>query len=76
MREVIEEGEDDAEGLLHAQEAVEWPLAMKLVYGLHVGRVARESLVRNDMLAGVIALSGTIPEQDAAVEGWQTMSKL
>ena len=28
--EVVEEGEDDGEGLLHAQEAVEGPFAVEL----------------------------------------------
>lgn len=41
VREVIKEGEEDAEGFLHAEETVEGPFAVELVDGLHVGRVPR-----------------------------------
>jgi len=55
VREVVEEGEDDAKRLLHAHEAVEGPFAVELVDGLHVGRVAREALGGYDVLARVVA---------------------
>lgn len=69
MCEVVEQREDDAEGLLHAHEAVERPLAVELVYGLHIRRVASETLRRHDVLAGIVAFSGTVPKEEAAVEG-------
>lgn len=68
--EIVEKGEDDAEGLLNAHEAVEGPLAVELVYGLHVRRVAGEALRGHDVLTGVVAFGGTIPEEEAAVESW------
>jgi len=69
VREVVEEGEDDAKWLLHAHEAVEGPFAVELVDGLHVGRVAREALGGYDVLTRVVAFGGTVPEEQAAVEG-------
>lgn len=68
MRKVVEEREDDTKGLLHAHEAVERPFTVKLVDGLHVRRVAREPTVGYNVLACVVALGGTIPEEDAAME--------
>lgn len=59
--EVVEQREDDAEGLLHAHEAVERPFTVELVYGLHVRRIAGEALRRHDVLAGIVAFGGTIP---------------
>lgn len=55
VREEVEERKDDAEGLLHAEEAVEGPLAVELVDWVHVGRFAGEALVGDDVLAGVVA---------------------
>ena len=40
MGEVVEEAEEHAEGLLHAEEAVEGPFAVELVDGLEVRWVA------------------------------------
>jgi len=37
---VVEEGEEDGKGLLHAEEAVEWPFAVELDDGGEVGWVA------------------------------------
>jgi hypothetical protein len=54
---------------LHAYEAVEGPFAVKLVDGLHVWRVSRETLFGGDVLAGVVAFGGAVPEEEAAVEG-------
>jgi hypothetical protein len=61
--EVVEEREDDAEGLLHAHEAVEGPFAVELVHGL--GRGAREG---DDVLTRVVAFGGAGPEEETAVE--------
>lgn len=69
VRQEVEQREDDAERLLHPQEAVKRPLAVELVHGGYVGWVAREPLVGDDMLASVVALRGAVPEQEAALEG-------
>ena len=68
VREVVEQREDDGEGLLHAHEAVEGPFAVELVYWLHVRRVALQPPVRYDVLACIIALGRAVPQQDAPVE--------
>jgi hypothetical protein len=67
--EVVEQGEDDAEGLLHAHEAVKRPFAVVLVYGLRVRRVVREAGVGHDVLACIVAFGGTVPEKKTAVQG-------
>lgn len=64
VREVVEEGEDDGEGLLHAEEAVEGPFAVELVDV----RVEGERGGGYDVLAGVVAFGGAGPEEEAAVE--------
>lgn len=74
VREVVEEGEDDAKRFLHAHEAVEGPFAVELVDGLHVRRVARETLGGYDVLARVVTFGGTVPEEQAAVEGCASVS--
>ena len=50
MREEVEEGEEDGEGLLHAEEAVERPLAVEL----HDGFRGCDALVGDYVLAGVV----------------------
>lgn len=69
VREIVEQRENDAEGLLHAEEAVEGPFAVELEDGLHVRRVAGEAGVGYDVLACVVAFGGTVPEKHAPVEG-------
>jgi hypothetical protein len=69
VREVVEEGEDDAKRLLHAHEAVEGPFTVELVDGLHVRGIAGETLGGHDVLACVIAFGGTVPEEQTAVQG-------
>jgi len=51
VREVVEEGEEDREGFLYAVEAVEWPFAVKLMYGIQVDRLAVQPLIGDDVLA-------------------------
>ena len=57
----VSEGEEDAEGLLHAEEAAERPFAVELDDGFRGG----DALVRDDVLARVVAFGGAVPEQDA-----------
>ncbi|KFY23002.1 hypothetical protein V493_06164 [Pseudogymnoascus sp. VKM F-4281 (FW-2241)] len=57
---VVEEGEDDGEGLLHAEDAVEGPFAVELDDG--EGRVLRDAQVGDYVLAGVVAFGGAGPE--------------
>jgi hypothetical protein len=69
MREEVKKGEEDAEGLLHAQEAVEGPFAVVLYYWVYVGRVTRQAGVGGDVLACVVAFGWAGPEKKDAVEG-------
>ena len=75
VREVVEQAEDDAEGLLYAHEAIERPFAVELVDRLHVGWVAGEAFRGDEVLAGVVAFGGTVPEEEATVEGWETLDR-
>jgi hypothetical protein len=61
VREEVEEGEEDGEGLLHAEEAVEGPFAMEL----HDGFGGCDALVGDYVLAGVVAFRWAIPEEQA-----------
>lgn len=51
VREEVEEGEEDGEGLLHAEEAVEGPFAVELDDGFG----GSDALVGDYVLAGVVA---------------------
>lgn len=64
MREEIEEGEEDGEGFLHAEESVEGPFSVELNDWLR-GFNAR---VGYYMLTGIIAFGGTSPEEKSMVE--------
>jgi hypothetical protein len=68
VRDVVQQREDDAEGLLHAQEPVEGPFAVKLDDRLQIRRVAREASGGDDVLACVVAFGGAGPEKKAAVK--------
>ncbi len=57
MGEKVEEGEEDREGLLHAQETVEGPFAVELDDGF----IVRDALVSDYVLAGVVAFGGAVP---------------
>lgn len=74
--EEVEEGEEDAEGLLHAQEAVKGPFAVVLNDRVGYVRGASEAGVGDDMLAGVVAFGGAVPEEDAPLEGWKMSDML
>jgi len=62
--EEVEEGEEDGEGLLHAEEAVEGPFAVELDDGFGF----EDARVGDYVLAGVIAFRGTVPEEEAVEE--------
>lgn len=66
--EEVEQAEEHAEGLLHAQEAVEGPFAVELEHGLAVGRVAGFAGVGDDVLACVVALGWAVPEEEPSLE--------
>lgn len=68
VSEVVKEREEDREGLLHAEEAVEGPFPVELQHGAAVGRVACEALVRHDVLAGVVAFGRAVPEKETVSE--------
>lgn len=68
MRQKVEQREDDGEGLLHAEKAVEWPFAVELEDWFTVGRFAGEALVGDDVLAGIIAFGGAVPEEEAVLQ--------
>lgn len=71
MGEEVEEAEEDGGGLLHAEEAVEGPFAVVLHNRVQEGRVAGEALGGGDVLAGVVAFGGAVPEEEAVLEGWK-----
>lgn len=66
VREEVEEGEEDGEGLLHAEDADEGPFAVELLDG----EVGEDAFVRDYVLAGVVAFGWAGPEEEAVVEGW------
>jgi hypothetical protein len=68
VSEVIEQRKYNAKGLLHAHEAVERPFAVELLHGLQVRRTAGKARVGDNVLARVVALGGTVPEKELAVE--------
>lgn len=59
-------GEEDGDGLLHAEDAGEGPFAVKLNDGLVGGNAGGGDYA----LAGVIAFGGAVPEKEAVVEGF------
>jgi hypothetical protein len=65
VSEEVEERKEDAEGLLHSQKTVEWPFAMEL----HNGLLSCDTLVGYDVLAGIIAFGGAVPEEELVKEG-------
>lgn len=72
MREVVEEREDDAKGLLHAHEAVKGPFAVELV---DVRGSEGEGMVGDNVLTCVVAFRGAGPEEKAAVESYLSVSE-
>lgn len=70
----VEEGEEDREGLLQAEEPVEGPLAVELVDRGQVRDWPGEAGVGDDVLAGVVAGRRARPEEEAVVEGWGWVS--
>ena len=60
VREEVEDGEEDGEGLLHSEEAVEGPFAVEL----HDRFRGRDALVGNYVLAGVVAFCWAVPEEE------------
>lgn len=47
---------------------MEWPFAVELDYGF----VRQNALVGDDVLAGVVALTGAVPEKQTAEKGYFT----
>lgn len=66
VRPEVAEGEEHGEGLLHADEAVKGPFAVELD-DVEVGGDAGDG---DDVLAGVVAFGGTVPEEEATGEGY------
>lgn len=67
--EEIEEGEEDGGWLLHAQETVEGPFAVVLEDGFEVGWVAGKALFGYNVLAGVVAFGGAVPQEETVLDG-------
>lgn len=65
VRPEVGGGEEDGEGLLHAENARKGPFAVELDDGL----AGSDALGGDDALAGVVALGGAVPEKEAAVQG-------
>lgn len=68
MGEIVEEGEEDGEGFLHAHVAIEGPFPVELKDGRSVRGIAGEAGVGDDVLAVVVAFGGTGPKEEAALE--------
>jgi hypothetical protein len=68
--EKIEQRKDDGEGFLHAEETVEGPFAVELENWFAVRRFASKALIGDDVLTGVVAFGGAVPEEKAMLEGW------
>lgn len=66
VRPEVADGEEHGEGLLHAEEAVEGPFAVELD-DVEVGGDAGGG---DDVLAGVVAFGGAVPEEEAAEESY------
>lgn len=66
VRPEVAEGEEHGEGLLDADEAVKGPFAVELD-DVEVGGDAGGG---DDVLAGVVAFGGAVPEEEAAGEGY------
>lgn len=62
--EKVQEGEEDREGFLHPEESVERPFPMKL----DDVRTCGDALIGDYVLAGVIALSWAVPEEESVEE--------
>lgn len=67
MRPEVADREEHGEGFLHAHEAVKGPFAVEL----DDGEVGGDARAGDDVLAGVIAFGGAVPEEEAAGQGWQ-----
>jgi hypothetical protein len=65
----VEEREEDGEGLLHAEEAVEGPFPVELDYFY----ISCDALVGDYVLAGVVAFCWAVPEKEAVEEGWSAL---
>ena len=74
--EIVEQAEDDGEGLLHAEEAVEGPFAMKLEDRLAVGGLTSLTLVGDYVLADIVAFCWTVPEKEAPLESWASQTRV
>lgn len=61
MRREIEEGEEHRKGLLHPQHSAEGPLTMELNHRAQHWGIPRNSFIRNDMLAGIVAFGRAGP---------------
>ena len=61
----VDEGEEDREGLLHAEKTVEGPLPVELDNRLGSGN----ALLCDYVLAGVVAFGRTVPEEELMNEG-------
>lgn len=72
MREEVCEGEDDRAGFLHAQDTHERPFAVELEDGLR----GIDALGGDDVLAGVVAFRGAVPEEETVEESWEMLDEV
>jgi hypothetical protein len=68
VSEKIEQRENDGKRFLHAEETVKGPFAVELEDWFAVGGFAGEAGVGDDVLAGVVAFGGAVPEEEAVLE--------
>ena len=72
MGHEVEEGEEDREDLLDAQNTVERPLPVELDHRVQHWRVTVDPAIRDYMLAGVIAFGVACPQHQSQIEGYSS----
>ena len=69
MRDEIQERKKYGEWLLHTQKTVERPFPVILDDWMEHGRISSDPLVRDDVLADIIAILRARPEKKSQIEG-------
>ena len=75
MCQEVEKREEDRARFLHAQKAEEGPFAVVLEDRFEHWRVSRDATVSDDVLADIVAIGGTRPEEKAQMERWDNFDQ-
>lgn len=68
MGQEVQQRKDDRKRFLHADHSAKRPFSMELDDRSDHRRVSSDSEVSDNMLAGIIAFSRTVPEHEAEME--------